>query len=136
MTHAKIFHNPSCSKSRAALALLTDAGLDPEIVLYKKTGWDRDALALILETAEIAPMEALRSSEKLRFDGMDDNTILDAMVDDPMIVERPLVVTNLGARMGRPTANILDIMPNWPDAPYALANGEVLIDGIGNKVGS
>ncbi len=135
MTQAKIFHNPSCSKSRAALALLTDAGLDPEVILYKKTGWDRDVLSDALEQAGIAPFDALRSSEKSRFDGMDDNTILDAMVDEPMIVERPLVVTDMGARMGRPTRNILDIMPNWPDAPYALANGEVLIDKNGNKVG-
>lgn len=136
MTHAKIFHNPSCSKSRAALTLLRDAGLEPEIVLYKKTGWDRDILADTLRLADIAPFDALRSSEKSRFDGLDDNTILDAMVDDPAIVERPLVVTDIGARMGRPTANILDIITDWPDAPYALANGEVLIDENGDKVGS
>lgn len=110
MSKTVIYHNPSCSKSRAALSILTDAGLDPEIVLYKKVGWDRDVLVSLIAEAGLAPRDALRTSDKKPLAEATDDAIIDAMINDPAIVERPFVATVNGARLCRPTEVIYDIL--------------------------
>lgn len=111
-----IYHNPRCSKSRQALALLQERGLEPRVVEYLKTPPSRDELAaLVKATGE--PVRALLRKQGSPYDelGLDDETwsddaLLDFMAEHPALLNRPVVVTEKGARLGRPTERILEIL--------------------------
>ena len=109
---ATIYHNPRCSKSREALVLLQEAGADVTIVEYLKTPPSRAELERLYARARMTPRQGLRMAE----DGAkavkhaDAEAILDAMMVDPSLIERPLVETDKGVRLGRPTARIADIL--------------------------
>jgi arsenate reductase len=110
-----IWHNPRCSKSRAALAILQDRpGLTIEIVDYQKTPPERAAIAAMLGKAGLSPRQALRTGEPIakaqHLATADDPTILDAMAAHPILIERPLVATDRGVRLGRPPEAIIDIL--------------------------
>jgi arsenate reductase len=109
-----LFHNPRCSTSRNALALLRERGIEPEIVDYLKTGWDAATLTrLASETGG-----GLRGLLRIREEGAkallaadaSDTTILKAMIAEPVLVERPIVETGKGARIGRPIERVLEIL--------------------------
>lgn len=109
---ATIYHNPRCSKSRETLALLQDAGADVTIVEYLKTPPTRDELARLYAKAGMTPRQGLRTAEdgaKSLKDASDDQ-ILDAMVADPILIERPLVETDKGVRLGRPPEKVREIL--------------------------
>jgi len=110
---ATIWHNPRCSKSRETLAILQETpGVEVEVVEYLKTPPTREKLAALYERAGMTPRQGLRMAE----DGAkavkhaDAEAILDAMMVDPSLIERPLVETDKGVRLGRPTARIADIL--------------------------
>jgi arsenate reductase len=109
---ATIYHNPRCSKSREALALLQDAGADVTIVEYLKTPPSRADLVRLYDRAGMTPRQGLRMAE----DGAkavkhgDAEAILDAMMIDPLLIERPLVETDKGVRLGRPIARLHEIL--------------------------
>ena len=109
---ATIWHNPRCSKSREALALLQNAGADVEVVVYLKRPPTRTELASIFERADIRPSTALRVSESAAksLADADDDAILDAMAADPILIERPIVATELGVRIARPPERVLEIL--------------------------
>ncbi|KZE17775.1 MULTISPECIES: arsenate reductase (glutaredoxin) [Sphingomonas] len=109
---ATIYHNPRCSKSRAALALLTQAGADVTIVEYLKTPPTRDELAALLTRADLTPREALRTgeTEAKPLKTADDATILDAMAEHPILIERPIVETAKGVVLARPPERVHDIL--------------------------
>ncbi|WP_442678464.1 arsenate reductase (glutaredoxin) [Sphingomonas sp. ASY06-1R] len=109
---ATIWHNPRCSKSREALALLQDAGAEVRIVEYLKTPPTRETLAALYEKAEMRPRDGLRLAEPgaKPLKTASDDAILDAMVVDPILIERPLVETEKGARLGRPPEKIREIL--------------------------
>jgi arsenate reductase len=109
---ATIYHNPRCSKSRETLALLQDAGADVTIVEYLKTPPTRGELARLYAKAGMTPRQGLRTAEdgaKSLKDASDDQ-ILDAMVADPILIERPLVETDKGVRLGRPPEKVREIL--------------------------
>jgi len=109
---ATIYHNPRCSKSRETLALLEAAGADVTIVDYLKTPPRRDELARLYAKAGMSPREGLRTGEdaaKLLKNASDDK-ILDAMIADPILIERPLVETEKGVRLGRPPEKVREIL--------------------------
>ncbi|HVJ02416.1 MAG TPA: arsenate reductase (glutaredoxin) [Sphingomonas sp.] len=110
---ATIWHNPRCSKSRETLAILQETpGLEVEIVEYLRTPPSRDRLAALYAAAGISPREGLRKGEdgaKALKDAPDD-AILDAMVADPILIERPLVETEKGVRLGRPPEKVREIL--------------------------
>lgn len=109
---ATIFHNPRCSKSREALAILQDAGAEVTIVEYLKTPPARDELARLYARAGMTAREGLRMAEpgaKALKDASDD-AILDAMAADPILIERALVETDKGVRLGRPPEKIHEIL--------------------------
>ncbi|HWI84949.1 MAG TPA: arsenate reductase family protein [Sphingomonas sp.] len=109
---ATIWHNPRCSKSRGTLALLEAAGADVTIVEYLKTPPTRDKLASLYARAGMSPRDGLRMAEpgaKALRDASDD-AILDAMIADPILIERPLVETEKGVVLGRSPEKVHSIL--------------------------
>lgn len=109
---ARILHNPRCSKSREALAILKDAGADVEVVEYLKDRPSAAELERLYGKAGMSPRDGLRTAEpgaKLLKDA-DDATLLDAMASDPILIERPLVETDKGVRLGRPPERVREIL--------------------------
>ena len=109
---ATIYHNPRCSKSREALAILKDASADVEVVEYLKTPPSRETLAALYARAGMSPRAGLRMAEDAAkpLKASDADTILDAMMVDPLLIERPLVETEKGVRLGRPPEKVREIL--------------------------
>ncbi|MBX3595505.1 arsenate reductase (glutaredoxin) [Sphingomonas sp.] len=109
---ATIYHNPRCSKSREALALLNDAGADVTVIEYLKSPPGRAELARLYAKAGMSPRDGLRKGEDgaKALKDADDDAILDAMAADPILIERPLVETDKGVRLGRPPETIREIL--------------------------
>jgi len=112
----RIFHNPRCSKSRATLALLQERGLEPEITLYLESPPDAGELRSILNKLGLTARELMRKGESEYLDqGLDDETLSEdvliaAMADSPRLIERPIVLANGQAAIGRPPESVLDIV--------------------------
>ena len=109
-----IYHNPRCSKSRATLALLEQRGLQPTVIEYLKTPPDAEDLRRVLRLLGLKPRELLRPKEA-REVGLDDRSLSDeqliaGMVANPVVIERPIVVTADGARLGRPPERVLELL--------------------------
>ncbi|WP_419827511.1 arsenate reductase family protein [Sphingomonas sp.] len=109
---ATIWHNPRCSKSRAALALLEEHGVEVEVIRYLGTPPDMERLRALYARAGMTPADGLRRSElgASALDDAGDEAILAAMAADPILIERPLVATRRGVRLGRPVERILEIL--------------------------
>jgi len=109
-----IFHNPACSTSRKTLAMLEEAGYAPTVVQYLKTGWTRPQLEGLLKAMGATPRDILRPKEpaaiELGLATASDDAILDAMVAHPVLVNRPIVQTPKGARLGRPMEAVLEVL--------------------------
>ena len=109
-----IFHNPACSTSRKTLAMLREAGYAPTVVEYLKTGWTRPQLEGLLKAMGARPRDLLRANEILAVDlglgSAGDEEILEAMVAHPILVNRPIVETAKGARLGRPMEAVLEVL--------------------------
>jgi len=116
----KIYHNPACSNSRGALGLIREAGIEPEIIEYLKTPPDRTTLAQMIADAGLTVRSAMREKEpvyrELALDdpGLTDDALLDAMLAHPVLINRPFVVTQRGARLCRPADLVLEILPPSP----------------------
>ncbi|ENB7196607.1 arsenate reductase (glutaredoxin) [Enterobacter bugandensis] len=118
MTDAvKIYHNPRCSKSRDTLSLLKSNGIDPEVVLYLETPPDAQTIRELLHMLGMgSARELMRKKEDLyKSLNLDDSRLTEAelvqaMVDNPKLIERPIVVANGKARIGRPPEDVLDIL--------------------------
>ena len=112
-----IFHNPQCSTSRKALALMQDRGLTPQVIEYLKTPPDRNTLTrLIAESGRpvadfVRSKEALYDELALGGSSVTDPQRIDALLAHPRLLERPIVVTPLGTRLGRPLEAILEVLP-------------------------
>lgn len=109
-----IYHNPNCSTSRKTLELLRDNGIEPEVVHYLKTPPSRDELARLIRDAGIEVRAAVRKRESLysalNLTDADDDKLLDAMAEHPILIERPFVVTPNGTRLGRPIDAVREIL--------------------------
>jgi arsenate reductase len=109
-----IYHNPRCGKSRQTLALLEERGVKPEIVEYLKTPPDRATLKRLLKLLGMTPRELLRKKEAaeagLDRPGLSDEQIIAGMIDNPIVIERPIVVRGERAALGRPPENVLRIL--------------------------
>ena len=114
--NATIWHNPDCGTSRKTLAILQEAiGVELTVVEYRKTPFSRDILEQLFADAKMTPREALRTrgspAEELGLiDGASDDALLDAMVQHPILVERPFVRTEKGVRLCRPQEKVLEIL--------------------------
>ncbi len=114
--NTKIFHNPRCSKSRAAMELLTEKGIEADVVKYLETPPDSETLEQILGLLNMQPRELMRKGEieysdnNLSDESLTRDQLIDALVKFPKLLERPIVVANGKAAIGRPIENIIDIL--------------------------
>ena len=113
---ATIYHNPRCSKSRQTLAILEEQAVELEIIEYLKTPPSQQELQDILNKLGISPIELMRKGEtvfkelQLADKSDDETTLIDAMVNKPILIERPIVLANGKAKIGRPPESILEIL--------------------------
>lgn len=111
-----IFHNPRCSKSRQTLGLIEDKGLQPTIVEYLKDAPTKATLKTLLKELGLKPRDLMRKKEAvykdlgLNDDNKTDDELIEAMVSNPILIERPIVMTSKGVRLGRPPESVLDIL--------------------------
>ncbi|MCL4800502.1 MAG: arsenate reductase (glutaredoxin) [Burkholderiales bacterium] len=110
-----IYHNPRCSKSRAGLALLREKGVEPEVIEYLETPPSKETLRAIVKKLGIAPHALVRTGEELykrKFKGraLSDEQWLDALAENPILIERPIVVKGARAAVGRPPEKILEVL--------------------------
>lgn len=135
-----IYHNPSCGTSRNTLAMIRNAGIEPTIIEYLKTPPSRETLKDLISRAGLTVREAIREKGTpyaelgLCDPTLTDEQLLDAMQAHPILINRPIVVTEFGARLSRPSELVLDILPTPQNAPFAKEDGEVVIDSEGNRV--
>ena len=111
-----IFHNPRCSKSRAAMDLLTEKGIQANVMKYLETPPDKESLENILDMLGIEPRDLMRKGERaykdnnLADESLTRDQLIDAMLKFPSLIERPIVIKNGKAAIGRPIENIIDIL--------------------------
>ncbi len=116
MSDVTIFHNPNCGTSRNTLALLKEKGLEPKVVEYLKAGWTEAQLKELFARMGVSPRDVLRvrgtdaEARGLTDPGVPDAAILKAMTENPILVERPIVVTPKGAALCRPADKVLDLL--------------------------
>jgi len=114
---AVIYHNPRCGKSRETLSLLEQHGISPDIVEYLKTPPSIEELKTILKKLKMKPRELMRTKEavykekKLDNPKLSDDALIKAMHNDPILIERPIVIYGARARIGRPPEEVLDLFP-------------------------
>lgn len=113
---ATIYHNPMCGTSRKTLAILEEAGADLTVIEYLKTPPDKEELRRLYGRAGISPREGLRAKESLAQDldlasgRVSEEALLDAMVENPVLIERPIVETEKGVRLCRPQERVREIL--------------------------
>ncbi len=126
-----IYHNPDCETSRNTLAMIRASGVEPEIVLYLETGWTGDYLLLLLAEMNLRPRDLLRTTKSPAADlgllepDVSDETILEAMIAHPILVNRPIVVTNTKIALCRPSERVFDLLDN-PPSVFTKEDGEVI----------
>lgn len=136
-----IHHNPDCGTSRNVLAIIEASGAEPVVIEYLKTGWTRAQLLGLFAAARLTPRAALRETKSpaaelgLLAPGVDDDTILNAMLDAPVLVNRPIVCSPKGVRLCRPSEAVLDLLDTLPPGPLHKEDGALLIDAEGRRVG-
>ncbi|PTM93547.1 arsenate reductase (glutaredoxin) [Mycoplana dimorpha] len=138
---ATIYHNPACGTSRNTLALIRHAGIEPKVIEYLKTPPSRQELAKMIRDAGLSVREAIRQKEtpfaELGLDdpALSDEQLLTAMLEHPILINRPFVVTPIGTRLARPSEAVLDILP--ADAfkgPFVKEDGEKVLDAEGRRI--
>jgi len=133
MSDVTIYHNPACGTSRNTLAMLRHAGIEPTVIEYLKTPPSKEKLRELLAAMGLSARDLLRKKgtpyEALQLDDpkWSDDELLDAMLRDPILINRPIVVTSLGTRLCRPSEAVLEILP-VPMAPFTKEDGEVVHD--------
>ena len=136
-----IHHNPDCGTSRNVVALVEAAGYRPTIVDYLRTGWTEPQLLGLFAAAGLTPRTALRTTKSpaaelgLTDPSVEDAVILAAMLEHPVLVNRPIVCTARGVRLCRPSETVLDLLDRLPPGPFAKEDGSLLIDASGCRVG-
>jgi arsenate reductase len=135
----KIYHNPGCGTSRNTLALIRNASVEPQVIEYLKTPPSREELKEMIAKAGLTVREAIRKKgtpyDELGLDSpaMADEQLLDAMLANPILINRPFVVTPAGVRLCRTSEIVLDILSLPQKDPFSKEDGEVVIDADGRR---
>ena len=137
--NAVIYHNPKCGTSRNTLALIRHAGIEPEVIEYLANPPSRAQLVALIAAAGLDVRGAIRQKGTPYLElGLDDpalseSALLDAMLANPVLINRPFVQTDMGTRLCRPSEVVLDILPAVRE-PFAKEDGEVVIDQDGRRL--
>jgi len=135
-----IYHNPACGTSRNALAMIRNAGIEPHVVEYLKTPPSRALLESLITRAGMTPRALLREKgtpfAELGLDdpALSDAQLIDAMMEHPILINRPLVVSPLGVKLCRPSEAVLDLIPAAQQGAFAKEDGEQVVDASGARV--
>ena len=127
-----IYHNPDCGTSRNVLAIIEASDYTPTVIEYLKTGWTRPQLLGLFVAAGLTPRTALRESKSpakelgLFEEGVSDETILEAMLQHPILVNRPIVCTQKGVRLCRPSETVLELLESYPPSTFHKEDGQLL----------
>lgn len=135
-----IYHNPACGTSRNTLALIRNAGIEPKVIEYLKTPPDRATLTALIEKMGVPVRDVLREKGTpyaelgLGDAKWSDAQLIDFMLQHPILINRPIVVSELGARLCRPSEAVLDLLPATQQGAFTKEDGEVVIDAEGRRV--
>ena len=135
-----IYHNPACGTSRNTLALIRNTGIEPKVIEYLKTPPDRATLTGLIARMGVPVRDVIREKGTPYTElGLDDPKwtdaqLIDFMLQHPILINRPIVVTGLGARLCRPSEAVLDILPAAQKGAFAKEDGEVVIDAESRRV--
>jgi arsenate reductase (glutaredoxin) len=135
-----IYHNPACGTSRNTLALIRNAGIEPHVIEYMKSPPTRAMLVDLMDRAGLTPRELAREKGtpfhelELGETQVTDKEIIDAMVEHPIIINRPIVVSPLGVKLCRPSETVLDILPQSQRGAFTKEDGERVVDGAGRRL--
>lgn len=136
----KIYHNPACGTSRNTLALIRHAGIEPIVIEYLQTPPSKDELIQLIKDSNLTVREAIRKNVDpykdldLEQDHWTDELLIDFMVQYPILINRPFVVTPKGTRLCRPSEIVLDILYTQNLSYFAKEDGEVIIDEQGRRI--
>ncbi|KQR75879.1 arsenate reductase (glutaredoxin) [Rhizobium sp. Leaf341] len=136
-----IYHNPACGTSRNTLEMIRNAGIEPTVVEYVKHPPSKATLATMIADAGLTVRDAIREKgtpyAELGLDNLDlsDDQLLDAMLKDTILINRPFVVTPLGTRLSRPSEVVLDILPETHKGAFTKEDGEQVLDAEGKRIG-
>lgn len=135
-----IYHNPKCGTSRNTLALIRNTGAEPQVIEYLANPPTREDLAAMIARAGLTVREAMRAKEAvfaelgLADPALGDDALLDAMLANPVLLNRPFVITPVGTRLCRPSELVLDILPLPQRGAFTKEDGEAVIDASGKRV--
>ena len=136
-----IYHNPACGTSRNTLDLIRHAGIEPTVIEYLKTPPTKEQLAKMIADSGLSVREAIREKgtpyEELGLadPALSDDQLLDAMIATPILINRPLVVTDMGTRLCRPSEVVLDILPaDAFTSSFVKEDGEAVLDAEGKRI--
>ncbi|ACK64678.1 arsenate reductase and related [Rippkaea orientalis PCC 8801] len=135
-----IHHNPECGTSRNVLKVIEASGYTPVVIEYLKEGWTKPQLLALFAAADLTPRSALRTTKSpaqelgLLEENVNDEVILEAMINYPVLVNRPIVCTAKGVKLCRPSETVLDILDQYPPGPFFKEDGSLMIDEQGKRV--
>lgn len=140
MSKITLYHNPDCGTSRNTLAMIRNSGTEPTIIYYLETPPSREELAGLLADMAISARDLLRKNvepyEKLGLaeEKFSDEQLIDFMAQYPLLINRPIVVTERGTRLCRPSERVLDILPEVQQGAFSKEDGEQVVDVRGQRL--
>ncbi|MDC5200961.1 arsenate reductase (glutaredoxin) [Acinetobacter baumannii] len=136
----KIYHNPACGTSHNTLALIRHAGIEPIVIEYLQTPPSKDELIQLIKDSNLSVREAIRKNVdpykdlEIEQDHWTDEQLIDFMIQYPILINRPFVVTPKGTRLCRPSEMVLDILDSQNLGYFAKEDGEIIIDEQGRRI--
>lgn len=133
MNEITIYHNPNCGTSRNTLAMIRNSGVEPTIIYYLETPPTKDVLVQLIADMKITARGLLRKNVEpyeqlnLEQDCYTDDQLIDFMLQYPILINRPIVVTPLGVKLCRPSEVVLDILPNPQQSEFIKEDGQIVI---------
>lgn len=134
-----IYHNPACGTSRNVLAMIRNSGIEPTVIEYLKTPPSRETLKGLIAAMGVPVREVLRDKgtvyeeRGLANPDLSDDELLDAMIEDPVLINRPIVVSETGTRLCRPSEKVLDLLPPQQGS-FTKEDGEAVVDQAGKRI--
>jgi arsenate reductase len=135
-----IHHNSDCGTSRNVLSIIQASGVEPVVIEYLQTGWTRPQLLGLFAAADLTPRNALRITKSpaealgLLDETVSDEAVLDAMIEYPVLVNRPIVCSPKGVRLCRPSETVLDLLETMPPGPLYKEDGQMILNENGDRV--